>query len=169
VPTYFTRGDGPFVVANQTAGASLTIHSQSVPAAEITRLLGVDPDRTWRRGDRMGRSASSQHRYLTHGWTVSSGIGEEASVNRHLAALMDRLAPAADELPTLLREQGVNAKLWLVEHIENWNPGLSLSPSELAAVAHLGVELAVDIYVYEPGELGPVRIRGRASPPDAGA
>jgi hypothetical protein len=79
--------------------------------------------------------------------------------------LLARLAPAVVSLRKLTSQPGVDAKLWLVEHIENWNPGVSLSPDELASLARIGVELAIDIYVYEPGELAPIQIPRRVRPP----
>ena len=98
---------------------------------------------------------------------MESGLDEDASVNEHLAALLTRLSPAAEALRTIASTEGIKCKLWLVEHIENWNPGISLSPEEVDAVARTGAELDIDIYVYEPGELAPIQIPRRVGPEGA--
>jgi hypothetical protein len=112
-------------------------------------------------------SGRSGHRYRTHGWAVESTLDEDASVNEHLAALLTRLSPATEALRAIASTEGITCKLWLVEHIENWNPGMSLSAKELEAVARTGAELDIDIYVYEPGELAPIQIPRRVDPKGA--
>jgi hypothetical protein len=168
VPTYFMSDKGTYVPANRQAGARLVIVSDEVPAAEIDRMLGIDADESWRRDELVGRGRTGRRR-PNHGWILESGRSEEASPNEHLGALMVRLAPAVAKLPRLMSMPGISAKLWLVEHIENWNPGLSLSPDELAALARIGIELDVDIYVYEPGKLAPIQIPRRVPHPGEGA
>jgi hypothetical protein len=166
VPTYFMSEKGTYIPANRKAHAHLTILSEELPAAEISRVLGIEPDKSWRRGERLHKSSPRQKR---HGWELGSGLSDDASVNDHLGAMLGRLAPAVESLHELTSEPGVTAMLWLVEHIENWNPGLTISSDELESLARTGVELAIDIYVYGPGELAPIQIPQRGPTREEGA
>jgi Domain of unknown function (DUF4279) len=168
VPTYFMSDRGTYILANREARAKLTILSDEIPAAEISRRLGIDADESWRRGELAGRGRSGR-RHPHHGWTLTSGLSDDASTNEHLGALVARLEPVAAELRKLATQPGITAKLWLFEHIENWNPGLWLPPDQLASLARIGIGLAVDIYVYEPGELAPVQIPRRVPTRPKGA
>ena len=160
MPTYFESDRGTYIPANREARANVTILSEELPPAEISRVLGIEADESWRKGDLVGHGRTGRRR-SNHGWRVISPLGDQASTTEHLQAVIGRLSPAAAQLRTLSSRDGIDAKLWLVEHIENWNPGFWLSPDQLAALADLGIGVSIDVYVYEPGELAPMQIPRR--------
>jgi hypothetical protein len=164
MPTYLSSGD-TYVPANHDA-VRLTILSKQLSPAEITLRLGLKPDMSWKLGERPKPSA--RHAYKSHGWIIGSGLSRQSSVAEHIEALLLKLEPAATAVRAVSLEAEVTSTLWVVQHLENWNPGMSFSHVQLTAIAQLGVELAIDIYVYEPGDLAPMRMPIRVRPPDRG-
>ena len=143
MPSTFTGESEPVTLSS----ASLVILSLTTSAAEIGRALSIEPTETWNRGD-VGEGGGPQ---AYHGWVRASGLGEDRPIEEHLAVLLDHLVPHSHALAELLqaKDRIDNAKLWVVSRSSSWNPGLSLSPNLLSALADLGVDLEIDIYVME--------------------
>lgn len=156
MPTYLQSDIDTYTPANSQTRVRLTLLSESLSPDEISERLGLAADRSWRLGERRGRSRVNQ-RY--HGWQLDSKLPADASTEEHLDELLSRLTPRARALQRLTADRGavVSARLWISHHIDNWNPGIEILPRHLALIARLGVSLALDIYVYEPGSLGPTR------------
>jgi Domain of unknown function (DUF4279) len=155
MPTYFSRGDGSYVPANVETRITLALYSTRLTPREISLRLGLSSDDAHKIGDRRGPRSPA---FKTHRWSIGSGIDDAESVSEHLAALHSRIGAARDALRELIAADLVSAKVWVFHHVENWNPGMVLSHAEMAALAELGADLALDIYVYQPGELAPMRI-----------
>jgi hypothetical protein len=163
MPTYFTTPGGTHVPANVHTSVRLTIHSERLSPSEITLRLGLQPDRSHRIGEKP--KPRSRHPFTTNMWSLESGLAEEASLNEHVAGLLGRLGDGRAALRDLTRDpEPVWAIIWVYHSVENWNPSLTLSHAELAAIAELGVRLTFDIYVREPGDFAPMRMPIRVPP-----
>ena len=57
----------------------------------VTDALGVEPTRTWSRGDLVTPPATARRR-KSNGWLLDSGCPEDASLEEHFKALADRLS-----------------------------------------------------------------------------
>jgi len=161
MPTYFSSSRGTYVPANSSTRVHLTLLSETLSPAEISMRLGVKGDQQWKQGSSIRKGSRARHKF--NGWAMESAAAPEAPVAEHVNDLLTRLTPRADRLRDLITDGTalLSAKLWIAHHLENWNPGFDLSPRQLSEIASLGVELCVDIYVYETGELAseqPLRI-----------
>jgi Domain of unknown function (DUF4279) len=139
------------------AACYLTILNRELPPGELVRLVGMQPDEMWRKGDpkpgkaRVGVRGSSKR--PNNGVTYESGLGELASPRDHFAALMERLRPfaagiaAVADLPST---HGVT--IWIVEHSETWNSDMLAEPEHLEIVAAMHAKLVFSSYFYDQAE-----------------
>lgn len=125
---------------------ALTITGESLDPAEVTRILGVQPTRSYAKGDpvhrtdgpvayrRSGHWARAQKRDDTDEWDVEEVIK---------AVIADFTAPeeAWSRLPS-----DAAARLWLGLELTGRNQGLSLEPEVAAWLARRGIRLELDIY-----------------------
>jgi hypothetical protein len=116
---------------------------------QITDRLGIRPSRAWLRGDLNVGGVPLRH----NGWELHSDIPATLPAEEHLENLLARLTPISAALASLQQDpEVVSVALWLKRAGDNWNPGLSLSPGQVEALATLRTGLEVDIYVDESRE-----------------
>ncbi|MBK8237075.1 MAG: DUF4279 domain-containing protein [Deltaproteobacteria bacterium] len=129
--------------------ATLCIYHEDLDPDEMTRRLGVNPTTAFRRGFQR-RSAS---RPMPHGaWLLRVSEPSLRTVEDQLHRLLMQLVVAPDIWATVVAEHRVRISVGL--HMSAWNRGFALSPTILAAVAKLNVELDFDVYVYDDTEDG---------------
>jgi hypothetical protein len=149
MPTYFTDPDGNYTPERVSARARLVFLSDELSPDDLTRLLGLASDKSWRLGELSSYGRPHPH----HGWELASRLPEDRPAEEQLTDLLERLAPIAPAVASLAKNPAVfQARLWLVRHGENWNPGLSLSLESIRHVDALGLGLDIDIYVGEAGK-----------------
>ena len=157
MPTYFADEDGNYTPEKASARARLVVLSDELSPEELTELLGMAPDVSWR----MGEPGRGGRPHPHHGWELESRLRQDRPPEEQLTDLLERLAPIAPAIASLANNPAVfGARLWLVRHGENWNPGVSLSVESIRQVDALGLGLEIDIYVSEAGkqdlpDLGP--------------
>lgn len=87
-----------------------TVKSERLTPAEITVLVGTEPDEAKVKGERrLGPPPSP----WVHHWTLRSGIDEAASVEDHLAVLIPRLRDHATGLRAALAIDATEGWLFL--------------------------------------------------------
>jgi hypothetical protein len=145
VPIYFMDDpNAPIVPAVARSYAHLTVLSETLSAAEMAQIIGIDPDESWERGEKRGGAARFG------GISVASRLPREAAPGEHLSDLLSLLAPIADRVRELARDDRIlGPRLWIFHHIANQNPGLTLSAEQVSELAQLGTGLELDIYAYE--------------------
>ncbi|MFD9702376.1 GNAT family N-acetyltransferase [Lentzea sp. NPDC059081] len=128
--------------------AYFALKSLTVPAAEMTRRLGLEPDEAVVRGSRSVELDVPS----VHAWKIFRRGGEQAGEQvRHL---VDRLLPVRDELVALTAGPEVVAVLQLVRYFNSdTSPGVADAPvgwylpaPVLAFLADVGAELDADEY-----------------------
>lgn len=141
-------GEAPPVTIS---AARLILLSESLTSDDLSARSGLRPDATWKRGAPRGSAGALQK---FHGWELKSGIPANADPAAHVRGLLDRLRPGWEQLKALIRDEPtIDARLWVSQHIENWNPEFYFEPTVVQDIADLGVAVSVDVYCYEPGEL----------------
>jgi len=129
--------------------ASLVILAERMSAAELRELIGLEPDRSWDRGDVVGRTGRGRRQHT--GWCIdAAGIGlrPEAAI----AELLDRVSIVNEQFRAATADLRVlSVILWV------WPEGrecvVDLKPDHLMEIARLGASLVIDIYDNEPGEV----------------
>jgi hypothetical protein len=127
--------------------ASLVVLADGMSAAELRGLIGLEPDRSWDRGDVVGSTGRGRRQHT--GWCIDAagpGLLPEAAV----AELLRRSRIVNEQFRMVIADPRVlSVVLWV------W-PGrecvVDLEPDRLMEIARLGASLAIDIYDNEPRE-----------------
>lgn len=137
----------------QESDARIVLLSSAVTAEVMSEATGLRADRTWNAGETSSFGAVQPY----HGWELASRAPWTASVEIHVQDVLTRLAPTAKRFAAFLREETrVQGRLWIVHRIENWNPGVHLSSGTVGRLARLRLDIDIDIYSFEEGELDSV-------------
>ena len=128
--------------------ASFRLMGDGLDPDAITRITGLEPKHAYRKGDRRIRQDGSTAAFRKGLWSLdtSGEVPDEVDLDTHLAWLLDRLEPSAEDLRALMVEQGLAADFFCGYFMGGWNNGFALSPRTLARIAALGAELGLDIY-----------------------
>lgn len=133
------------------AGVSLGIYGEDLDPDEITRLLGVSPTRSRRRGELRGdgRTCWSDGAWLLH---VENRGGPEPA-----DAVLDQLLGQLPTDPSIWASlaQRYRMRIFFYIGMSGFNKGFGLSADNIRRVAALGVRLDFDLYVDDnfPPEL----------------
>jgi Domain of unknown function (DUF4279) len=141
-----------------SAKASLCIHGEDLDPDEITRILGLAPTHSHRRGDRR-RPKSPPAPMGFWGYEVDSADLDQAAdatrapADLSLGRLLDRL-PSDPALWAGLAQQ-YQMRIFFCIAFEGYNKGFGLSAGNIQRAAVLGVPLDFDLYADDnfPPEL----------------
>jgi hypothetical protein len=142
----------------ESAKASLSIYGEDLDPDEITRVLGLVPTHSHRRGDRRGPN-SPPAKVGFWGYEVDSAEPNEAAGERPdpadlvLGRLLDRL-PSDPALWARLGQQ-YQMRIFFCIAFKGYNKGFGLSARNIQRAAVLGVPLDFDLYADDkcPPEL----------------
>jgi len=108
---------------------------------ELTRHIGVECERFWRIGDKRGKTQILEP---LHGWQITSGMGEDASLEEHIRGLIERIAHVSDRIASLPEDVSIEVSCAIyAEH----PPALSFAPSCLQHLADIKAGLDIDLYI----------------------
>jgi hypothetical protein len=128
------------------AAAYLTILNTELPPNELARLVGLEPDESWTKGDL--RRPGRQHPF--NGVAVQSKLDEKRSPTDHFDALIEILTPYADQIAKVAALPSTQiAKVTVAEHSERDNVDAWADPERLAIVVKMGAVLFFDAYFYD--------------------
>jgi hypothetical protein len=122
---------------------SLSIYGADLEPDEVTRLLGIEPDRTHRRG----MLRPSGRPYDLGMWSISmrGDNTTEPDVCAAIEMLLDRIRVAPDVWRVAVTDaQTRRVNVGLV--LDAFNRDLDMRPDLLRRLAELGLELGLDIY-----------------------
>ncbi len=115
-------------------------------AAEITELLGLEPDRITIRGSRRTQPepVPSAHR-----WEVV--CKRHARIDEQATEVLSRVAPVADQVRSLTDRVDTDAGLTMVRYFDDPEGGYGamswgLDIEQIALLAHMGASLDADEY-----------------------
>jgi uncharacterized protein DUF4279 len=133
----------------ESAAAQLTVYSELPSAVALAEAISLEADEQWSKGDmRAEIKAPVPITRISFG----SHLAEARSPTDHVAALVERLRPCADEIRALVAHEGTSAVLWVVEHVRSATAGFAnveayVRPEDLQTLAAMGVSIAFDAYV----------------------
>jgi hypothetical protein len=129
--------------------ATLRIFSAQTTPEEISSRLGIEPTSSHRRGEPLVPRVTGSAAARLHGWFLSSEAHVRSrDLRRHLDWLLDAVEPAADALRELARTE--RADVFCLWQSASGHGGPTLSPTQLARLGALGLELGLDVYF--PGD-----------------
>src|SRR4051812_17987151 len=125
------------------SGATLAIYGKSLDPARITRLLGLQPTRSFKRGYCHGPNSPP----MRHGaWFLQVRGEAPDGPERQLTKLLRQLPDSVKIWKELNRKYTVQIRFGL--HMSGWNKGFGFTPSLVDRIAKMGVALQFDIYAY---------------------
>ena len=114
---------------------SLLVYEYPEDFAKLTEFLQIKPTFVHE-----PKSGSTEFRR----WELRSGVAESEAFEKHLDALLEKLAPSATQLRELSKKYRCLISVGL-DYYE-FNPEIDLTHEALQALADLGVSLWLDIY-----------------------
>jgi hypothetical protein len=123
---------------------SLSISAEDLDPDEITRLLGIQPTKAWRKGvPQFGREG----RVPTFGaWSTSLRRDEttEWDVEAAISLVLDRIHVRGEVWNQVV--SNAKARIFVGLTLDTYNRGFGFAPSLLRRIAELEIQLDFDIY-----------------------
>lgn len=133
----------------ETSLASLRIFGDEVDPAAITRLMGVQPCRSSRKGDEViGKVTGVKRIERTGSWTLKAEPRTPENLNGQIAELLDRLPN--DLLMWKDLSQRFRVDLFCGIFMKESNEGMMISPQSLVLLGERFVTLSLDVYADMP-------------------
>lgn len=108
--------------------------------------MGLQPERSWHIGDQRPKTRIMEKE---NGWLLSSGLEESASLEEHLAALLEKLQPISGRIASVASIANIELSCAIYSETQ---PALSFGSDVIREVANLRASLDVDIYVIGSDE-----------------
>lgn len=122
--------------------ASLRVFGDALEPEEVSALLGHEPTRCHRKGDKCGPHGVSIE--PTGAWILDSRISEKAEVEDHVESILALLSTDGDEWASLTER--FSASILCGLFLDQYNEGFELSPRLCKAIASRGLVIAFDLY-----------------------
>lgn len=127
-----------------TISAELAVYGDDLNPEQFTSVLGVQPTKTWLRGDIRNRRTNAVFDY---GCWKTCTDESNSSLEEHLRALYQRFADKADLISEFADEHGCEIELSVIVKIVEESPDISLSKDAVDWLCGLGARLDFDIYL----------------------
>jgi heme-degrading monooxygenase HmoA len=125
--------------------ASLAIHSETHPAADVSAVLGLEPSRSYERGDRFGRGLVR----ASSGWILDAPPADAGSAeDSRLDVLVRMLRGAAPALARLRADY--DTEIGYTGFADSEHGSFAFSAETVARLAELGCGLTGSVYLEEP-------------------
>jgi hypothetical protein len=119
------------------------ITSPTLSADQIKAQIGLDPDETWKLGDKRGPFAVVEK---VHGFVLESKAFPMASLDEHVKAMIKRLAPSAQKIGAIAPQCSIEFICAL--HSKKF-PALRFARDDVRWIGVMGARLDVDLFVLE--------------------
>lgn len=124
------------------ARVSLRVFGDSLEPEEVSSLLGREPTRSHRAGDKSATHSSAIE--PTGAWILDSGLSEKSEIEDHVEALLSSVSNDNDEWASLTSR--FSASILCSAFLDQYNEGFELSPRLAQSLAERGLVIAFDIY-----------------------
>ena len=129
---------------------SLRVFGDSLEPEEVSSLLGRQPTRSHRKGDKISKtSANGSSTAPTGAWILDSGLSEKAEIEDHVEAILSPVSNDSDEWASLTSR--FSASILCSTFLDQYNEGFELSPRLAQSLADRGLVIAFDIYSGDSG------------------
>jgi hypothetical protein len=137
------------------AASYLRILNTELPPDQLSRLVGLEPDKSWKKGElrRLQGGQPLRKRQPFNGVSFESGLDDQKSATSHFAALVERLRPYAEKIAQVASLPTTKStRIWVVEHTERDMIDAFLDPDHVAVAAAMRAELTFSAYFYDDSE-----------------
>ena len=124
---------------------SFTLTAVDLDPDEVTLMLRQQPTKAWRVGDAIHPNALV--RYQQSGWRLASELPSSSTLEDHVRAVLDRLAPVS--VAAMELGNRYDAEVTCVMRIFGADrPPLHLPKDLVKRVAELNADVDIDLYVF---------------------
>jgi Domain of unknown function (DUF4279) len=121
---------------------SFTLTGFSCEPENISRALGLEPTKTWKTGDLIGKSIL---KFKHNGWFLEVKLTHSIDLEEHVQCLLEILSPAWDKLVEFGKIYDAEFNCVIYSY-EAQGPGIHLNKQMLNRMAQLNAEFDVDYY-----------------------
>ena len=126
---------------NKKTFVCLKIRSGGLTPEEITGIIGIKCDSSWKVADLRSKTAIKEK---DNGWVIESGIDEKEDLMLHIKTLLKRVNPYAKEINFLSQNNLVEFSCAIYsKHI----PELYFEKNILSQISELGACFDIDLYL----------------------
>ncbi len=127
--------------------AELETHLKAVGSfdpEELTAAVSIQPSKTWRAGERVGRSKISLE---SDGWRISCRQSSTQNANEQVSELLQILGDSTSDLISFCEDHGLEVILTVRAYVPSGSgaPNLVLKRDIIQALAELRAELDIDV------------------------
>lgn len=120
----------------------LGIHDFECEPEEITKIIGLTPTQTWKKGDQILKTIM---KYKANGWRLSSPCDPFSStVEEQVNALLDIIIPHAPVFSKLPRGTYIELSCFMYTYKER--PLVGFTAEQVKKLAQIGAAIDLDIY-----------------------
>ena len=122
---------------------SLRVFGDGLEPDEVSALLGREPTRSHRKGDRI-RGSNRLGVEPTGAWILDSALSEKTEIEEHVETLLATVTNDFDEWASLADQ--FSASILCSVFLDQYNEGFEISSRLSQALADRGLVIAFDIY-----------------------
>jgi hypothetical protein len=123
---------------------TLRFHGDDLDPDELTRLIGKQPSKAYRKGDVQPTKKKPDRLAHTGSWQLSTSYYEPSDLDAQIGELLDN--GFADLLMWRDLARKYRGNIFCGLFMEGWNEGLVLSTSTLLKLGERGLEIDLDVY-----------------------
>jgi len=125
----------------------VNFYSKKLDRQEITKLIGVEPTKSWDPGERHPVGNSKRTRITDWGKWYLTTKRDNTDLNIKLKDLLDSLTSDLENWRILTSKY----ETWVdvAGYMENWNRGFTLKPEIMKMLSDRNLEIVFDIYYEE--------------------
>lgn len=113
---------------------------------KVTTLVGIDPTKTWRKGDRIPSTILIE-KYT--GWTISSPEETSIHLDKQIVRLLKPIVLVKEKIIEAYNTYGLEAELSCFVFVEGQTPVIHFDSQIVKLAAELGAEIDVDLYQFD--------------------
>jgi len=121
----------------------LMILSETQTPEQITALIGLASDKSWRVGETRPKTTMVEK---NNGWVVDSQMPRSSALSCQVTRLLDRLSPFRRQIRKLARYEKT---VFSCVVYSDRRPPLVFSKKDIFGIAGLGAALDIDVYLVE--------------------
>jgi hypothetical protein len=128
--------------------ACLAVYGEDLTPGDVTKMLGVEPSYSFRRGHRRGASPPAPH----GAWILKVRALNHPHPGALIGTLLSKLPQDAEIWRQLNDRFKVQLRIGI--HMQGWNKGFGFDAKTASQLAAIGAEVTFDIYAYGEDETG---------------
>jgi len=112
---------------------------------DITDMIGIPPDRTWRQGE----ERTPLLRWKKSGWSLVFGPERSVDLEAQVKRMLDTVEPIQERVRSARDRYNAEVDVFCSADVHDQTPAILLGAETLSRLAHLRLQLGIDILLTE--------------------